>query len=55
MGDAPLYSGRNILVFDYNMRLRTSLHAQMGGRSVEMVATFQECSMAKMYAVRYYK
>ena len=39
LGEAPLYSGRNVLMDDPNMR--TNLHTQLRGRFVEMLAIFQ--------------
>ena len=53
LGEAPLYSGRNVLTGDLNMR--TSLHTQLRGRFVEMLAIFQVHLTGKMYAVRYFK
>ena len=51
LGEVPLYSGRNMLVFDPNMR--TSLHTQLRGRFVEMLAIFQVYSMAKIKCMPY--
>ena len=48
MAKAPQYSGRNVLVFDHNTRTSNF----NSGRSVEIIAIFQACSTAKMYAVR---
>ena len=53
LGEAPLYSGRNVLMGDPNMR--TSLHTQLRGKFVEMLAIFQVRLTGKMYAVRYFK
>ena len=39
LGEAPLYSGRNVLMGDPNMR--TSLHTQLRGGFVEMLEIFQ--------------
>ena len=52
LGEAPLYSGRNVLIGDPN--IRTSLHTQLRGRLVEMLAIFQVRLTGKMYAVQYF-
>ena len=52
LGEAPLYSGRNVSMAVPHMR--TSLHAQLRGRFVEMLAIFQVHLTRKMYAVRYF-
>ena len=52
LGEAPLYSGRNVLMGDPNMR--TSLQTQLRGRFVEMLAIFQVHLTGEMYAVRYF-